>query len=91
LFDHAPEAVHEVASVLDHVSVLLLPDCTVAGLALKLTVGAGVGPVSGGFPDVSSPEQAARTASAGAIQKVRGTNWPTAILLAGLIMASGDQ
>ncbi len=39
--DQAPEAVHEVALVLDHVSVELAPLATVLGLALRLTVGAG--------------------------------------------------
>ena len=40
--DHAPEAVQEVASVADQVSVELLPLVTVLGLAVRLTVGAGV-------------------------------------------------
>lgn len=35
-----PEAVHEVALVLDHVNVLLPLLATVVGFALKLTVGA---------------------------------------------------
>ncbi len=39
--DHAPEAVHEVALVDDHVSVELAPLATVLGLAVSLTVGAG--------------------------------------------------
>ncbi len=39
--DHAPEAVHEVALVDDHVSVELAPLATVLGLALRLTVGTG--------------------------------------------------
>ena len=40
--DHAPEAVQEVALVADQVSVELLPLVTVLGLAVRLTVGAGV-------------------------------------------------
>ncbi len=40
--DQAPEAVHEVALVEDQVSVEPLPFATVLGLAIKLTVGAGV-------------------------------------------------
>ncbi len=39
---HAPEAVHEVALVDDHVSVELPPLSTVVGLAERLIVGAGV-------------------------------------------------
>jgi hypothetical protein len=39
--DQPPEALQEVALVEVHVSVELLPDATVVGLALKLTVGAG--------------------------------------------------
>lgn len=35
--DHAPEAVHEVALVEDHVRVELLPLAMVLGLAPKLT------------------------------------------------------
>ncbi len=38
--DQAPEAVQEVALVLDHVRVELAPLATVLGLAVKLTVGA---------------------------------------------------
>jgi hypothetical protein len=38
--DQAPEAVHVVAFVDDHVSVEALPLATVLGLAVKLTVGA---------------------------------------------------
>ena len=38
--DQAPEAVQEVAWVLDHVRVELAPLATVLGLAVKLTVGA---------------------------------------------------
>jgi hypothetical protein len=38
---HAPEAVHEVALLDDHVSVDALPRLTVLGLALKLTVTVG--------------------------------------------------
>ncbi len=37
--DQPPEALQEVALVEAHVSVELLPDTTVVGLALKLTVG----------------------------------------------------
>ena len=40
--DQAPEAVQEVALVLDHVKVELAPLAMVLGLALKVTVGAGV-------------------------------------------------
>lgn len=40
--DHAPEAVHAVAFVVLHCSVELLPLATVLGLALRLTLGAGV-------------------------------------------------
>lgn len=39
---HAPEAVHEVASREDHVSVDVPPLTTVLGLALRLTVAVGV-------------------------------------------------
>ncbi len=39
--DQAPEAVHEVALVLDQVNVELDPLATVPGLAVKFTVGAG--------------------------------------------------
>ncbi len=39
--DQAPEAVHEVALVEDHVSDELEPLAMVLGLALRLTVGAG--------------------------------------------------
>jgi hypothetical protein len=38
---HAPEAVHDVALVLVHVSVELPPEATVVGLPVKLSVGAG--------------------------------------------------
>jgi hypothetical protein len=37
-----PDAVHVVASVEDHVRVVVLPAATVVGSAVKLTVGAGV-------------------------------------------------
>ncbi len=37
-----PEAVQEVALVELHVRVALLPETTLVGLTLKLTVGAGV-------------------------------------------------
>jgi hypothetical protein len=40
--DQAPEAVQDVALVADQVSVELLPLDTVLGLAVKVTVGAGV-------------------------------------------------
>ncbi len=40
--DQAPEAVQDVASVEDQVSVELAPLATEAGLAVKVTVGAGV-------------------------------------------------
>ena len=40
---HAPEAVQLVALVLDHVRVEALPAVTVVGLAVRATVGAGVG------------------------------------------------
>lgn len=38
---HPPDALHEVALVVDQDSVELLPLVIVLGLALKLTVGAG--------------------------------------------------
>jgi hypothetical protein len=40
--DQPPEAVQEVAFVEVHVKVELLPDTTLVGLALSVTVGAGV-------------------------------------------------
>lgn len=40
--DHPPDAVQEVAFVLDHVSMVLLPLTMELGLAARLTVGAGV-------------------------------------------------
>ncbi len=40
--DHAPDAVHDVAFVEVQVSVELAPLATEVGLALKVTVGAGV-------------------------------------------------
>lgn len=40
--DQAPEAIHEVAWVVDQVNVELLPLATVLGAADKVTVGAGV-------------------------------------------------
>jgi hypothetical protein len=39
--DHAPEAVHEVALVADHVNVELAPLATVPGLAVRVMVGVG--------------------------------------------------
>lgn len=39
--DHAPDAVHDVADVDDHVRVLLLPDTIEFGLAVIVTVGTG--------------------------------------------------
>ena len=39
--DQEPDAVHEVASVEDQLSVELAPLAMVAGFALRLTVGAG--------------------------------------------------
>ncbi len=44
--DQAPEAVHDVASVEDQVSVELAPLVTEAGFAVKVTVGAGVAAVT---------------------------------------------
>ena len=40
--DHPPDAVHEVTFVEDQVSVEELPEVTETGLAVRLTVGAGV-------------------------------------------------
>ena len=40
--DQAPEAVHDVAAVELHVRVALLPETIVVGLAVSVTVGAGV-------------------------------------------------
>jgi len=54
--DHAPEAVHEVASVELHVSVAVLPEVTVLGDADSLTVGSGGGVVTVGTPYVSTSE-----------------------------------
>jgi hypothetical protein len=39
--DHAPDAVHEVALVADHVNVELAPLAIVLGLAAKVMLGAG--------------------------------------------------
>jgi hypothetical protein len=39
---HPPEAVHEVALVVDQVNAEVAPLCTVVGLAAKVTAGAGV-------------------------------------------------
>lgn len=55
-----PLAVQEFALVLDHVRVELLPDATVAGVADKLTVGAGVAEtltVALAEPDPPAPVQ----------------------------------
>ncbi len=41
--DHAPEAVHEVAFLDDHVKVELSPLATVLGLALMVTVAVCLG------------------------------------------------
>lgn len=43
--DHPPDAVHAVAFVLAHVNVEAWPLATVLGLALSVTVGAGVAEV----------------------------------------------
>ena len=40
---HPPEAVHEVALVEDQVTVEILPDVMLGGLAEIVTVGSGVG------------------------------------------------
>jgi hypothetical protein len=40
---HPPEAAHEVALVEDHVTVEILPDVMLVGLAEIATVGSGVG------------------------------------------------
>ena len=40
---HPPEPVHEVALVEDQVTVELLPDVMLAGLAEIVTVGGGIG------------------------------------------------
>ena len=44
--DQAPEAVHEVAFVVDQLKVELLPLAMELGLAARLTVGAEVGEVT---------------------------------------------
>jgi hypothetical protein len=44
--DHAPEAVHEVALVVDQLKVEEFPLVIELGLAVKVTVGAGVGCVT---------------------------------------------
>lgn len=44
--DQAPEAEHEVALLLDQVSVEALPELTVLGLALSVTNGAMPGTVT---------------------------------------------
>ena len=41
--DHALLPVHEVAFVEDHVSVVFCPAASVVGMAVKITVGTGVG------------------------------------------------
>lgn len=41
--DQAPEAVHEVALVVDQLRIELLPLAIVLGLALKVTVAVGTG------------------------------------------------
>ena len=40
---HPPEAMHEVALVEDQVTVEILPDVMLAGLAEIVTVGGGIG------------------------------------------------
>jgi hypothetical protein len=50
----APEAVQDVASVEFQVSVDELPALTLVGVALKLTVGAGVGTGVGPKKEVTS-------------------------------------
>ena len=50
-----PEAVHEVALVLDQVNVELLPDVIKVGLAVKVTVGAGDVTVTVAFAGVEPP------------------------------------
>jgi hypothetical protein len=44
--DQAPEAVHEVALVADQLNIELAPLTTVLGLAVTVTVGAGVAGVT---------------------------------------------
>lgn len=59
--DQAPDAVHEVALLLDHDSVEVPPDATCAGLADNVTVGAGGSAVTTTFAvrpiDPPGPEQ----------------------------------
>ena len=44
---HAPDAVHDVAWLLDQVNVLALPLSIEVGVAVRETVGAGVAPLPG--------------------------------------------
>ena len=50
-----PEAVHEVALLLDQASVELLPEVIEVGLAVKVTVGAGEVTVTVAFAGVEPP------------------------------------
>ena len=50
-----PEAVHEVALVLDQARVELLPEVIEVGLAFKVTVGAGEVTVTVAFAGVEPP------------------------------------
>lgn len=59
--DHAPLAVQEVALVEDQVKVDKLPLVTDVGLAVKDTIGAGVG---GGVTDVEASAVTSATESA---------------------------
>ena len=61
---HPPAAVHEVASVEDQVTVELLPDVTLVGLAEIATVGGGVG-VGVGLTEPDVPKSKSILATTG--------------------------
>jgi hypothetical protein len=63
---HPPAAVHEVASVEDQVTVEILPDVMLGGLAEIVTVGGGVGAgVCGGFTEPDVPKSKSILATTG--------------------------
>lgn len=60
--DHAPEAVQDVALVVDQFSVVELPEMTEVGVAVKVTVGTGVTTVTVTLWDALPPAPAQASA-----------------------------
>ena len=82
--DQPPEAVHELASVEDQVSVTGEPEAILEALEVKVTVGAGADDSGAGLPPSLPPQQAASSKAALANKEAT-----TGVCIAGLLPGRG--